>query len=191
VFVTDPQTIEIGKDFFKNKTVFVPIGAVKKGNPAGLNFPWSWHLEPGSVRFVENSPELFDAHPNQIELELSQWISTVGSYGPWGSRIVKIGKQESVAINAIIRKVDASIHPGNYVVSWLSPASPYQFTKLFSSLSLPKGAKLGVEAVVDSSYDYILNGRTVIRIKDIINKRLTRVRLSRGMIKNRKRSAPR
>ena len=58
------------------------------GGDGGFNQPWSWHLDPESIAFVEMSVEVCDGCPSFIEADLAYWIDTVGQYCPASSEVV-------------------------------------------------------------------------------------------------------
>jgi hypothetical protein len=62
-------------------------GSLEAGD-GGFNDPWSWHLVPETVEFVEHTIELCDGLPSFVEEELDEWLNNVGTYCPWLSEIV-------------------------------------------------------------------------------------------------------
>jgi hypothetical protein len=62
-------------------------GAIAPGN--GGNLAWSWHFVPDEWDLVEESVELCDGTPRMVEDDLEYWLDTVGSFCPWGSRVVE------------------------------------------------------------------------------------------------------
>ena len=62
-------------------------GTVVRGDGA-VNAPWSWHLDPASIQFVDASIELCDACPSYLEQRLDDWIRSGGSYCPWTTEVV-------------------------------------------------------------------------------------------------------
>lgn len=63
------------------------IGTVVRGN-GGFNAPWSWHLDPATVRFADVAAEVCDGCPDYVERNLDEWIATVKVYCPWGTQVV-------------------------------------------------------------------------------------------------------
>lgn len=61
-------------------------GGLAPGN-GGFNAPWSWHIPENEWSLVDNSIELCDGRPSDIENNLSYWLDTVKSFCPWGSYI--------------------------------------------------------------------------------------------------------
>lgn len=68
----------------------VVIGTLVRGD-GGFNGPWSWHLDPATVRAVDSAIELCDGRPSMVEADLDYWIGTVRSFCPWGARVVRRG----------------------------------------------------------------------------------------------------
>jgi len=62
-------------------------GTVVRGDGA-VNAPWSWHLDPASIQFVDASIELCDACPSYLEERLDDWIRSGGSYCPWTTEVI-------------------------------------------------------------------------------------------------------
>jgi len=89
IYATDPQTIQQLIDNYHNKNNFHVTGKLVVGD-GGFNSPWSWHLDPDSVRMAEFSIELCDGLPSHVEADLDYWINTAGTYCPWSSKVVQI-----------------------------------------------------------------------------------------------------
>jgi hypothetical protein len=81
--LTDPDTIRLAGANLDRQNNRFPIGTLKPGN-GGFNTPWTWHLDPDSVRFVEVAIELCDGRPSYVESHQSDYAS----YCPWGARVV-------------------------------------------------------------------------------------------------------
>ena len=64
-------------------------GKLVRGD-GGFNQPWSWHLDPTSVRMAEISIELCDGLPSFVEGDLDYWLGTVKTYCPWSSKVMGI-----------------------------------------------------------------------------------------------------
>lgn len=90
VRATDSQTIQQLIDNYNGKNNMYVTGKLVRGD-GGFNQPWSWHLEPTSVRMAEISIEVCDGRPSYVEQNLEEWLATVSeSYCPWGSKVVAI-----------------------------------------------------------------------------------------------------
>jgi hypothetical protein len=86
---SDPAVIararaELAKPFAER--TLHPNGALLRGD-GGYNAPWSWHLADDGWNLVEMSMEVCDAWPGYIEEHLDDWLSQVGSFCPWSSRV--------------------------------------------------------------------------------------------------------
>jgi hypothetical protein len=174
ILVTNPTEIKKGEELFRKGSMFVPFGTVIKGSPNGLNFPFSWHLEPKTIVFTESSAEIYDASPYQVEAELDSWIETLGKYGPWGCRIVGMGKRKTVPLPLTFNKVPdekVSILPISAV--WDHKGS-YSFSKVFGLQQLPKGIPIGKQIKINASYLGQIVGKTFITVQapSIIERRM-------------------
>lgn len=89
---TDTETIQQLIDNHNGKNNFHVTGTLVKGD-GGFNSPWSWHLDPSSVRMAEVSVELCDGTPSFVEENLDYWLDTVHTYCPWSSKVVSINNQ--------------------------------------------------------------------------------------------------
>lgn len=63
----------------------IVAGALASGN-GGFNLPWSWHLNPDTVKFPEISIELCDGCPGDVEANGGNWGA--GTFCPWTSEIL-------------------------------------------------------------------------------------------------------
>lgn len=63
-------------------------GEIGEGN-AGYNRPWNWHFATSGWDLVEISAEVCDGTCRLVEEDLKYWLNDVGSFCPWGSRVVK------------------------------------------------------------------------------------------------------
>jgi hypothetical protein len=67
--------------------VRIVTGNVVRGD-GGFNAPWSWHLDPASIAFVDSAAEYCDACPNEVEATLDHWIASVGIYCPYTTELI-------------------------------------------------------------------------------------------------------
>ncbi len=63
----------------------IPNGVVVRDDP-GVNAPWSWHIDPATLEFADNTIEVCDGLPSYVEDE----IVTSDRYCPWSAKIVSI-----------------------------------------------------------------------------------------------------
>lgn len=83
VRISDPATIQLAEDNRLGRNQRFPLGTLRSGN-GSFNAPWTWHLDPGSVRFVEVAIELCDGRPSYVETHQADYPT----YCPWGGRVV-------------------------------------------------------------------------------------------------------
>ena len=65
----------------------IPLGTVVR-DEAGVNDPWSWHIDPATLEFAQMTIEVCDGLPSYVE------DSTVTSdqFCPWSAKIVSIDR---------------------------------------------------------------------------------------------------
>jgi hypothetical protein len=83
VRTSDPETIRLAEENLAGRNGTFPMGSVKAGN-GGFNAPWTWHLDPSSLQFVEVAIEVCDGRPSYVEAHQSEYAR----YCPWGARVV-------------------------------------------------------------------------------------------------------
>ena len=67
---------------------------------AGFNEPWSWHIIPNDWTLTEISFDICNGTPDEIENNLTYWISTIGQLCNWGSYIKnEIGNEHGTLSN--------------------------------------------------------------------------------------------
>ena len=67
----------------------IPSGRLVRGpGRGGPNRPYSWHLAP-DFEMGEMAIEACDAVPSYVEEHVEELIETIGSYCPWGARLVE------------------------------------------------------------------------------------------------------
>lgn len=60
-------------------------GTLARGD-GGFNMPWTWHLDPDTVRFPEAAIELCDGCPSDVEASGGTWGG--GTFCPWTAEIL-------------------------------------------------------------------------------------------------------
>lgn len=88
VRIADAQAIEAARAELRlpaAERVLHPSGRLVGGS-AGHNGPWHWHLR--DVQMARFSIELCDGRPSMVETNLAYWLDRVGSFCPWGARVV-------------------------------------------------------------------------------------------------------
>ena len=63
----------------------IPLGRVVRGE-AGVNEPWSWHIDPETLEFAEVTIEVCDGLPSFVEDE----TVTSADFCPWSAKVVAI-----------------------------------------------------------------------------------------------------
>lgn len=81
----DPQKIQQARDILTTGTRKIVAGNIIK-QPVYYNSPWSYHMDPKSIGFVDFAIELCDASIRGLEDNLD--IAYPG-WCPWGSQLVK------------------------------------------------------------------------------------------------------
>jgi hypothetical protein len=64
----------------------IPLGTVVRGD-AGVNDPWTWHLDPGDFEFAFATVEVCDGLPSDVE----RGVITSDQFCPWSARVVEVG----------------------------------------------------------------------------------------------------
>ena len=82
-----PEMIQAGLDLLNGRGQRFPIGPLRTGD-GGFNAPWSWHIDPASLKFTEVAIEVCDGTPSYVETHVEEY-ARVG-YCPWGGRIVGV-----------------------------------------------------------------------------------------------------
>lgn len=65
----------------------VLAGEIEAGD-GGYNGDWSWHMTPETVHAPDVAVEVCDGRPSFVEDDLPYWLDTVGSFCPWGAKVV-------------------------------------------------------------------------------------------------------
>lgn len=83
VRTADKETIRLADENRLGRSRRFPIGTLMPGS-GGFNAPWTWHLDPSSVEFVEMAIEVCDGRPSYVETHQAEYPR----YCPWGARVV-------------------------------------------------------------------------------------------------------
>jgi hypothetical protein len=64
----------------------IPNGKIVRSGDGGVNSPWSWHIDPKTLEFVDVTTEVCDGLPSYVEDKTltSQW------YCPWNAEVVDL-----------------------------------------------------------------------------------------------------
>ena len=63
----------------------IPNGKVVRDDPS-VNAPWSWHIDPTTLEFADNTIEVCDGLPEYVE----DGIVTSDYYCPWSAVAIKL-----------------------------------------------------------------------------------------------------
>lgn len=66
----------------------IPIGTIADGD-GGVNAPWSWHLDPATIQFVDVATEVCDGLPSHVEDK----TLTSTTYCPWSANVVDLASR--------------------------------------------------------------------------------------------------
>ena len=88
VELATPELIAHAKELLAGTTL--PLGMVPwlvvRGDDGGVNAPWTWHIDPATLEFADQTTEVCDGIPEHVE----DGTVTSDYYCPWSAVIVKI-----------------------------------------------------------------------------------------------------
>jgi hypothetical protein len=64
----------------------IPSGRIVRDGDGGVNAPWSWHIDPESLEFVDMTTEVCDGLPEYVE----DGTLTSDVYCPWSATVVDL-----------------------------------------------------------------------------------------------------
>ena len=82
---SDPAVIARADDLVGQREQPILSGGLRAGN-GGFNQPWSWHLDPDTVAFVDLAFDVCDGCPGAVQRNRDDWLRT-GRFCPWTSRV--------------------------------------------------------------------------------------------------------
>ena len=82
-----PELIQHAKDLMNGTTDegTIPIGIVVRDSP-GVNAPWSWHIDPSTLEFADQTTEVCDGLPQYVE----DGTVTSEYYCPWSATVIAV-----------------------------------------------------------------------------------------------------
>jgi len=87
-WITDPAAIEQAIALWEGQsTATFPAGRLVCA-AVSWNCPWSWHIDPNELRFVETAVELCDGRPSLVEASCPNFGG--GTYCPWAAQLVEL-----------------------------------------------------------------------------------------------------
>ena len=63
----------------------IPVGTVVRDD-AGVNEPWSWHVDPATLEFADVTIEVCDGIPSHVE----DATVTSDQYCPWSAQVIAV-----------------------------------------------------------------------------------------------------
>jgi hypothetical protein len=86
VELATPELIRHAKELLDGSTEgTIPSGRIIRDDP-GVNEPWSWHIDPATLEFVDMTTEVCDGLPSYVE----DGTLTSDYYCPWSAEIIEI-----------------------------------------------------------------------------------------------------
>ena len=86
VELATPELVEHAQRLLDGEEVAaIPVGTVVRDDP-GVNEPWSWHIDPATLEFADQTIEVCDGLPSYVE----DGTVTSEQYCPWSAQIVSI-----------------------------------------------------------------------------------------------------
>lgn len=82
-----PELIQHVKDLKSGKTEDgrIPVGQIVRNDPS-VNAPWSWHIDPATLEFADQTIEVCDGLPEYVE----DGTLTSDVYCPWNAVVIAI-----------------------------------------------------------------------------------------------------
>jgi hypothetical protein len=81
-----PELQQHARDLLNGEDVAsIPNGVVVRDG-GGVNEPWTWHIDPATLEFADNTTEVCDGLPSYVE----DGTVTSDRYCPWSAEIVRI-----------------------------------------------------------------------------------------------------
>jgi hypothetical protein len=81
-----PELVEHAQALLDGEQVAsIPNGKVVRDD-AGVNAPWSWHIDPSTLEFADQTIEVCDGLPSYVE----DRTVTSDYYCPWSAKLISI-----------------------------------------------------------------------------------------------------
>lgn len=81
-----PELVQHARDLLAGEQIAaIPNGTVVRDD-AGVNAPWSWHIDPATLEFAAITIEVCDGLPSYVE----DRTVTSDQFCPWSAKIVSI-----------------------------------------------------------------------------------------------------
>ncbi|CAN5313193.1 hypothetical protein BH09ACT5_BH09ACT5_00870 [soil metagenome] len=86
VELATPEQIQHVKDLMAgSEEGRIPVGTIVRGD-ASVNAPWSWHIDPKTLQFADQTIEVCDGLPDYVE----DGTLTSDVYCPWSAVPIKL-----------------------------------------------------------------------------------------------------
>jgi hypothetical protein len=83
-----PELVEHAQELLDGKDVAgIPNGKVVRDDPS-VNAPWSWHIDPATLEFADQTTEVCDGLPSYVE----DGTVTSEYYCPWSAKVIAIDR---------------------------------------------------------------------------------------------------
>ncbi len=84
--LTTPEQIQHVKDLMAGlRKGTIPLGTIVRDD-AGVNAPWSWHIDPKTLQFADQTIEVCDGLPEHVQ----DGTLTSDTYCPWSAIPIKL-----------------------------------------------------------------------------------------------------
>ena len=81
-----PEQIQHVKDLMDgSEEGRIPVGTIVRDDPS-VNAPWSWHIDPKTLEFADQTIEVCDGLPEYVE----DGTVTSDRYCPWSAELVSL-----------------------------------------------------------------------------------------------------
>ncbi|MBU1588848.1 MAG: hypothetical protein KKH51_13010 [Actinobacteria bacterium] len=83
--ITDEQIQHVKDLMAGSEEGRIPVGTIVRDDP-GVNAPWSWHIDPATLEFADQTIEVCDGLPEYVE----DGTLTSNTYCPWSAVPIKL-----------------------------------------------------------------------------------------------------
>ncbi len=83
--ITDEQIQHVKDLMAGSEEGRIPVGTIVRDDP-GVNAPWSWHIDPTTLEFADQTIEVCDGLPEYVE----DGTLTSNTYCPWSAVPIKL-----------------------------------------------------------------------------------------------------
>jgi hypothetical protein len=84
-----PELVDHARQLLEGEDLpAIPIGKIVRGSPS-VNEPWSWHIDPATIEFVDLTMAGCDGLPSSVE----DGSLTSEFYCPWSAKVTAVETQ--------------------------------------------------------------------------------------------------